>query len=78
MFAGIAIWAFAIYNRLLRLRDRVREAWRHLESDQASESAKTVYNRRVKDYNDTLEGFPVNVVGMPPASSTPAIFNFHF
>ena len=64
VFAGLAVWAFAVYNRLLRLRDRVKEAWRHLETDHANDSAKAVYNRCVKAYNDALERFPANVVGM--------------
>ena len=64
VFAAIAVWAFAVYNRLLRLRDRVKEAWRHLEADQSNESAKTVYNRCVQAYNTALDGFPANVVAM--------------
>ena len=64
VFAGAATWAFAVYNRLLRLRERVKEAWRMLEADQASDSARTVYNRSVKAYNDALEGFPASVVAM--------------
>jgi hypothetical protein len=64
VFAAVAVWGFAVYNRLLRLRDRVKEAWRHLETDQANDSAKAVYNRCVKTYNDALEGFPANVVGL--------------
>lgn len=63
-FAGIAVWWFAVYNRLLRLRDRVREAWRHLEADQSNDSAKTVYNRCVDVYNAALDGFPANVVAL--------------
>jgi hypothetical protein len=64
VFAAIAVWAFAVYNRLLRLRDRVKEAWRHLEADQANESAKTVYNRCVQAYNTALDGFPANMIAM--------------
>ena len=64
VLAAIAVWAFAVYNRLLRLRERVKEAWQQLETDQANDSAKAVYNRCVKAYNDALEGFPANVVGM--------------
>ena len=62
MLAGMAAWGFAVYNRLLRLRRRVKEAWRHLEPDQTNESAKTVYNRCVQQYNEALDGFPANVV----------------
>ena len=58
------MWAFAVYSKLLRLRDRVKDAWRHLENDQANESAKTVYNRCVQQYNTALDGFPANVIAM--------------
>jgi hypothetical protein len=63
-FAAVALWGFAVYNRLLRLRERVKEAWRLLEADQTNESAKTVYNRAVDAYNTALDGFPANVVAM--------------
>lgn len=63
-FAAVAVWWFAVYNRVLRLRDRVKEAWRLLETDQSSEGAKTVYNRAVDAYNAALNGFPANVVAM--------------
>ena len=63
-FAAIAVWAFAVYNRLLRLRERVKEAWRHLEADQSNDSARTVYNCCVQSYNETLAGFPANVIGI--------------
>jgi hypothetical protein len=64
VFAAIAVWAFAVYNRLLRLRDRVKEAWRQLEVDQSNESAKAVYNRCVQAYNIALDGFPANMIAM--------------
>lgn len=64
VFAAIAVWAFAVYNRLLRLRDRVKEAWRHLDADQANEGAKTVYNRSVEAYNTALDGFPASLVAL--------------
>ena len=64
VFAGVTVWAFAVYNRLLRLRDSVKEAWRHLEGDHTNEGAKTVYNRCVRNYNAALERFPANVVGL--------------
>ena len=63
-FAAVALWGFAVYNRLLRLRERVKEAWRLLEADQTNDSAKTVYNRAVDSYNSTLESFPANLVAM--------------
>lgn len=62
--AAIGAWAFAVHQRLVRLRDRVREAWRHLEADPASDSARTVYNRCVQHYNAALGGFPANLVAM--------------
>ena len=71
VLAALLAWAFAVYNRLLRLRDRVNKAWRHLEPDQSNDVAKTVYNRAVGEYNAALEGFPANVVaavaGLKPA-----------
>lgn len=63
-FAAVALWGFAVYNRLLRLRERVKEAWRLLETDQSNESAKTVYNRAVQTYNTALDQFPANIVAM--------------
>ena len=63
-FAAVAVWAFAVYNRLLRLRDRVKDAWRHLEADRTSESAKTVYNRSVETYNAALGGLPASLVAL--------------
>ena len=64
VLAAILVWAFAVYNRLLRLRDRVNKAWRHLEPDQSNDVAKTVYNRAVTEYNAALDGFPANLVAM--------------
>jgi len=63
-FAAVGLWGFAVYNRLLRLRERVKEAWRLLETDQTSEGARTVYNRAVDAYNTALDGFPANLVAM--------------
>jgi hypothetical protein len=64
VLAAALVWAFAVYNRLLRLRDRVNKAWRHLEPDQSNDIAKTVYNRCVGEYNAALEGVPASVVAM--------------
>jgi hypothetical protein len=64
LFAAVLVWAFAVYNRLLRLRDRVNKAWQRLEPDQSNESAKTVYNRHVGEYNTALDGFPASLVAM--------------
>ena len=63
-FAAMALWGFAVYSRLMRLRERVKEAWRLLEGDQNSDSAKTVYNRAVAAYNTALERFPANIIAM--------------
>ena len=62
--AAILAWGGAVYNRLLRLRDRVNKAWQLLEPDQSNESARTVYNRHVAEYNHALEGFPASLVAM--------------
>ena len=64
VLAALLVWAFAVYNRLLRLRERVNKAWRHLEPDQSNDAARTVYNRSVTEYNAALEGFPANLVAM--------------
>jgi len=64
VLAAALVWAFAVYNRLLRLRDRVNKAWRHLEPDQSNDIAKTVYNRCVGEYNAALEGVPASVVAL--------------
>ena len=73
VLAAVLVWAFAVYNRLLRLRERVNKAWQLLEPDQSNESAKTVYNRHVSEYNAALEGFPASLVaivaGLKPARS---------
>ena len=64
VLAAVLVWALAVYNRLIRLRERVNKAWRHLEPDQSNDVARTVYNRSVSEYNAALEGFPANVVAM--------------
>jgi len=64
VMAAAAAWGFVVYSRLLRLRERVKDAWRHLEADQTNESVKAVYNRSVDSYNTALDGFPANVVAM--------------
>ena len=73
VLTALLVWAFAVYSRLLRLRDRVNKAWQLLEPDQSNESAKAVYNRRVSEYNAALAGFPANMVaivaGLKPARS---------
>ena len=71
VFAAIAVWAFAVYNRLLRLRERVKEAWRRLEPQQDDAALGDAYNACVRTYNETLATFPANIVAMV-AGLTPA------
>jgi hypothetical protein len=75
-FAAVAVWGFAVYNRLLRLRERVKEAWRLLEGDQSSDGARTVYNRAVDAYNAALEGFPALFVAMAAGFKPARHFEF--
>jgi len=64
LFAGLATWAFAIYSRLLRQRDRIKEAWRKVEADRTNAAVLKVYNDCVAKYNESLLAFPANVVAM--------------
>ena len=67
----LAGWAFVVYNRLLRLRDQVKDAWRRLESQQDDVTLRDGYNARVNVYNNALAVFPANLVdvlaGFKPA-----------
>jgi hypothetical protein len=67
----LAGWAFVVYNRVLRLREQVRDAWRKLEPQQDDAALRDAYNTRVKIYNNALAVFPANVVAML-AGFTPA------
>ena len=67
----LAGWAFVVYNRILRLREQVRDAWRKLEAQQDDAALRDAYNVRVKVYNNALAVFPANVVAML-AGFTPA------
>jgi hypothetical protein len=60
--AVVAVWAFAVYNRLLRLRERVKEAWKRLEPLPDDPALQDDYNARVATYNDALAAFPANLV----------------
>lgn len=60
----LAGWAFVVYNRLLRLREQVKEAWRRLEPQQDDAALRDAYNARVTVYNDALSAFPANLVAM--------------
>jgi hypothetical protein len=69
---GIAAAAFvALQQRLQRMKQEVKAAWKLLESNQTNEAAKVVYNKRVAAYNTALQVFPSNIVaaltGFKPA-----------
>ena len=64
LIAVLGVWWFAVYNRLLRLRERVRDAWHVLEPQQDDDALRAGYNAHVKTYNDALEAFPANVVAL--------------
>ena len=57
LIVEIAMWAIAVYSRLVRLRNNVAQAWKKLEADQSSEAVKTVYNKQVDAYNKAIAGF---------------------
>ena len=67
----LAGWAFVVYNRVLRLREQVRDAWRKLEPRQDDAALREAYNASVKVYNNALAVFPANLVAML-AGFTPA------
>ncbi len=67
----VAMWATAVYSRLVRLRALVTKAWKLLESDQAKVAAQNVYNAHVETYNAALDLFPAYLLapltGLKPA-----------
>jgi len=67
----VAAWVVAVQQRLERMRREVKAAWKILESNQANETVKAVYNKHVAAYNAALETFPANIlstlVGFKPA-----------
>jgi hypothetical protein len=63
LIVGIAMWTIAVYSRLVRLRNKVTEAWKRFEADQSNEVIRTVYNKQVDTYNNALASFPGNIVG---------------
>ena len=71
VIAVLLLWAFAVLRRLERMREEVKLAWKKLESDRANDAIKTVYNKHVTKYNDTLESFPAYVIA-PLAGFKPA------
>ena len=60
---AIAMWAVAVYSRLVRLRNQVTQAWKRLETDQSSEAIRTVYNKHVDAYNNALGHFSGSLIG---------------
>ena len=72
VIAGVlALIVLAVYNRLVRLREQVKTAWKRLETNPSDEAVRTVYNKYVAAYNTALETFPSNLVG-PAAGFKPA------
>ena len=71
VFAVVAAWALLTVQRLTRLREQVKLAWKRLEADQSNDAVKRVYNQHVTLYNQALEAFPANLVG-PAAGFKPA------
>ena len=71
MLGAAAMWALAVYRRLVGMREQVKLAWKRLEADQANEAIKTVYNKHVTLYNQALEAFPAYLIA-PLAGLTPA------
>lgn len=59
----VAMWTTAVYARLSRLRDHVKQAWTQLDVDRTNHAVRNVYNTRVEIYNAALETFPANIVG---------------
>ena len=57
LIAGVAMWAAAVYARLVRLRQQVADAWKLLQADQSKTAAQNVYNARVQSYNAALDKF---------------------
>jgi hypothetical protein len=71
VLAVAAAWALMVYRRLLALREQVKLAWKRLEADQSNDAVKTVYNKHVSLYNNSLESFPAYLVA-PLAGLKPA------
>ena len=72
LLIGAAAATFvALQQRLHRMKQEVKAAWKLLESNQTNEAARVVYNKRVAAYNTALQNFPSNIVatltGFKPA-----------
>lgn len=65
VFAVLALWALAAYNRLHRLRRRILVEWKQLDArEQAGEANLdgARYNALATAYNTALEAFPDNLI----------------
>lgn len=65
VLAALAMWALAIYRRLLRLRRQILLEWKQLEArEQAGDPGADGkrYNELAAAYNTTLAGFPDNLI----------------
>ena len=71
LIAAAAAWIVGVLQRLTRMRDEVKAAWKRLEADQSNAAIKTVYNKHVAAYNGALDAFPAYLVG-PMAGFKPA------
>ena len=74
LIAAVAAWASAVYARLSRLREQVKQAWHRLEADTSNTAVRTIYNKHVDLYNAALDSFPANLIG--PASGFKAARRF--
>ena len=64
-----ALWAMAVYTRLIRLRGRVTGAWQLLDAQlkgggepATADAARRVYHDAVVKYNGALQAFPANII----------------
>jgi hypothetical protein len=64
VLAVVALWWIAVQNRLTRLRNQVKDAWKKLDADRGNAEARTAYNGSVARYNDALGPFPANIIAM--------------
>ncbi len=65
VLAVVAMWAMAVYSRLLRLRREILHEWKRLEArEKAGEAGLdgARYNALARAYNNRLEGFPDNLI----------------
>jgi hypothetical protein len=70
VLAVAGLWGAAVYARLIRLRDRVSDAWKLLDAQlkesgepATTDAARKVYNDAVVKYNAALRAFPANIIG---------------